>query len=185
MNRVLGRVLCFSLLAAVSATTVTPAPAAERPARKPAAATGVAPPARVGTDEAPSGQLAPVQVAQASSTARPPGMILTVDPVTGDLVPPTAAQTQYLDEGLEALFGVPGPPVEVTLPDGSRGSYVARRLATALFASVGPSGQVTWGCSPGSGAARWIGPLSFRRLPGRLAPRGTLPPAVPVIAPEE
>lgn len=184
MNRALERALCFLLFAAISASPVA---AAETGARKsatprPKRATSVN--RQNAAPAAPAPGHAPAPAVSPNDAGRLPSMILALDPVTGDRVAPTTDQALDLHRGFEALFDSSAPTIEVRLPDGSRGSYVARRLATALYAYIGPSGHVVWGCGPGSAPAGPIGLLPLGRLPIRPSSRG-VPATVPVVAPEE
>lgn len=205
MNPALVRVLCFLLFMAVSAAgvtsagaigaqppagrhpsrgrkTPTPASITERPAA-PAVANGAA--AAATPTVAPKSATSAAQVAAPSPTvasrpAKPSAMMVAIDPVTGDLLLPTADQAAELNDSFEAMFGSSTSPTEVMLPDGSVYSYAGRRLAAALFAHIGRSGRVEWGCAP-AGASSELTPLE--RLALRRA--NPAPAATPVIAPEQ
>jgi len=197
MKRALDRALCFLLFAviatcAAAATATTPksgarcagriAPSHSRYGKcaQRASSAAAATPTFAPKSATSAAQVAAPSPTVASRPATPSAMMVAIDPVTGDLLLPTTDQAAELNDRFEAMFRPSTPPTEVMLPDGSVYSYAGRRLAGALFAHIGPSGKVEWGCAP-AGASSELTPLE--RLALRRA--NPAPAATPVVAPEQ
>jgi len=141
---------CCLITVLVAAETGRPADAKET-AKKGAPRISAGAPSAIGK-AAPARAALPLPVIlpplapQISPAAASAGLWLSLDPVSGDRVLPTAGQIEDLVRGLEAFRALGGEPIEVTLPDGSRGVYVGRRFSKALIGHVGPMGKVEWSC---------------------------------------